>query len=393
MINLIENTEQLSNLCKILENQPFITIDTEFIREKTYYPQLCLLQVGCPETAAVIDPLAAEIDLSVFYKLLANEKIVKVFHSGRQDIEIFHHLAGFIPAPLFDTQIAAAACGFGEASSYETLVNKITLREIDKTCRYTNWSSRPLDKKQLEYALGDVTHLVDIYLYLKDYLEKNNRTDWIKEETELLCNPKLYECPPEEAWLRVKHHSRNPKFLTLLKELAAWREQRAQEHDVPRQLILRDECLQSIAASWPCSVSELEKIRNIRKDIPAGKLGEEILEVIDKVKTMPAADYICEDTGSYRSRGNTSLLQELLRLLLKIKSQQHEVAPRLIASEDELHDFAAGHDEVAFIRGWRNGVFGQDACRLRAGDLGFRYDPASRGILLLPAQNNDGSNS
>ena len=196
MINLIENTEQLSKFCKILEDQPFITIDTEFIREKTYYPRLCLLQVGCPETAAVIDPLAAEIDLSVFYKLLANEKIVKVFHSGRQDIEIFHHLAGFIPAPLFDTQIAAAACGFGEASSYETLVNKITLREIDKTCRYTNWSSRPLDKKQLEYALGDVTHLVDIYLYLKDYLEKNNRTDWIKEETELLCNPKLYECPP-----------------------------------------------------------------------------------------------------------------------------------------------------------------------------------------------------
>ena len=385
MINLIENTENLLKICQTLGKQPFITIDTEFIREKTYYPQLCLLQVGCPETAVIIDPLAPEIDLTPFFSLLSNPEIIKVFHAGRQDIEIFYHLTGFIPAPLFDTQIAAAACGFGEAASYESLVNKIALCEIDKTCRCTNWSNRPLDEKQLEYALGDVTHLVDIYLYLKDYLEKHDRTGWIKEETDNLCSPKLYECPPEEAWLRIKHHSHNPKFLTLLKELAAWREQRAREHDVPRQLILRDECLQSIAASCPDSINDLKKIRNIRKDVPAGRLGEEILAVINKVKNMQTSDYICKDRNSPRCRGNV-LLQELLRLLLKIKSQQHNVAPRLLASEDDLHNFAAGNNDVAFASGWRRDIFGSDACKFRDGKIGFGYDPKQQIITLISTE-------
>ena len=389
MINLITTTQELQTLCQTLKKQPFITLDTEFLREKTYYPQLCLLQIGSPEISAIVDPMAPDLDLTPFYELLTAPEIVKVFHAGRQDIEIFYHLAGIIPTPLFDTQIAASACGFGDSASYESLVNKITKRSIDKTCRYTNWGTRPLDEKQLAYAIGDVTHLIDIYLYLKNYLEEHNRLEWIIEETAVLQNPKTYICPPQDAWLKIRRQSHNPKFLTLLKELAAWREKRAQDHDVPRQLILKDECLQSIAAAGPDSLEKLITIRNLRKDVATGKLGTEILEVVAKVNRLSPDEYIREEASAQHGSCNPSLL-EMLRLLLKICGQKHEVSTKLIASDDDLRDFAAGNTNCSFASGWRHMVFGADAQALCAGELSLCYNPKLQDIELVYLKKDDG---
>lgn len=379
-MKIINKTQELAKFCYELNKQEFITIDLEFLREKTYYAQLCLIQVATLDNAAIIDPLASNLDMKAFFEVLQNPAVVKVFHSGRQDIEILYNLSGFIPSPLFDTQIAAMVCGFGESVSYETLVNKIVNISLDKTCRLSNWSKRPLNENQLEYALSDVTHLVHIYQYLKNYLEKNHRLHWLDEEIEILKNPETYVVHSQDAWQKIKHRSHNSYFLTLLRELAAWREDRAKKKDIPRQNVIKDDCLLNLAALCPQNYEELEEIRNIRKDILVGKLANEILEVIAKAKNIPISEYVKLEKEKNISISATSLY-ELLKLLLKIKSQEKGVVAKLIACDDDLKNFSIFNDHHSpILKGWRREIFGIDALALREGRLSMGYDPEKKEI-------------
>ena len=379
-MKIIENTKDLIEFCKELSNQEYITVDLEFLREKSYYAKLCLIQVASEVDSAIIDPLAKGIDLSAFFKVLKNKSIVKVFHSCRQDIEILFNISGFIPEPVFDTQIAAMVCGFGESVSYENLVAHITKNALDKTCRLSDWSKRPLKQNQLEYALSDVTHLRDIYKYLSQRLKETGRDKWIDEENEILKDPHTYVINPNEAWQKIRHRSHSPHFLTVLKELAAWRERRAQSKDTPRQSIVKDEVLLTIAATDPKSMEELGQTRNIRKDVANGKLAAEILNALEKTRKIPPSKYIKPEPEKKYSNGSASLL-ELLKLLLKIRSQEQGVVARLIADEEELRDFSAFNDKNnPLLKGWRFEVFGRDALELRDGHLSISFNKEKNSI-------------
>ncbi len=384
-MNIIETTQDLKDFCETLNQKEFITVDLEFLREKTYYAKLCLIQVGSKGECAIIDPLAPDIDLSPFFAILQNPDIIKVFHSGRQDIEILYKLSGTIPDPVFDTQIAAMVCGFGESVSYETLVNKIVNISLDKTCRLSNWSKRPLDKKQLQYALSDVTHLIPIYEHLKTELENTGRLHWVDEEAEILTNPETYIVHPQDAWQKIKHRSHNARFLTILRELAAWREERAQKKDTPRQSIIKDECLLNIAAACPHTLEEMEEIRNIRKDILVGKLAVEILEVMNKAQEIPSSQYVRPEKEKNVSGASLSLY-ELLKLLLKIKSQKSGVVAKLIASEEDLRKLSVFADKNnPVLKGWRFELFGKEALALREGRLTISYNPNKKAIDIKTA--------
>ena len=338
-MRLIDTNQALTEFCQELINEAFIAVDLEFLREKTYYAKLCLIQVASPNHAAIIDPLAENIDLSAFFTLMKNPNITKVFHSGRQDIEIIYNQSGFIPEPLFDTQIAAQVCGFGEAVSYENLVKSVLGIQLDKSSRLSDWSLRPLDTKQLEYALSDVTHLVNIYTFLQNKLSETGRLHWLDEEIAILKSPDTYIVRPEDAWQKIRHRSHNSKVLTILRELATWRERRAQNKNTPRQSIIKDDCLINIAAACPTSKEELEKIRNIRKDVVSGKLGDEILDVINIALQIPSSAYIKPEHDKPLPNG-ANALYELLRMLLKIRAQEQGVVAKLIASDEDLKNFA-----------------------------------------------------
>ncbi len=382
MIHLIETTPDLQEFCTCLKQQPFITVDLEFLREKTYYAELCLIQVGTAERAAIIDPLAPNLDLSSFFEILNAPEIVKVFHSGRQDIEILYKLTGKIPAPVFDTQLAAMGCGYGESVGYESLVKSILKIELDKSCRCSNWSLRPLDGKQLKYALADVTHLVHVYAHLKEELAKSKREHWFDAETALLCSPDTYHIDPFEAWHKIKHRSHNAYMLTVLRELAAWRELRAQKKNTPRQSIIKDDCLVNIAAICPHTGEELAQIRNIRKDVASGKLAGEILDVIAACEKITPENYVTPPKEKSLSAG-AQALYELLKLLLKIRSQEKGVVAKLIASDDELKALATFKDKNnPVLKDWRLEIFGQDALELRNGNLSICFNPQTRSIAL-----------
>lgn len=382
-MRLIDNTQALNNFCQELEKETFIAVDLEFLREKTYYAKLCLIQVASPNHAAIIDPLAENIDLSAFFALMKNPNITKVFHSGRQDIEIIYNQSGFIPEPLFDTQIAAQVCGFGEAVSYENLVKSVLDIQLDKSSRLSDWSLRPLDTKQLEYAISDVTHLVNIYTFLQNKLAETGRLHWLDEEIATLKSPDTYIVRPEDAWQKIRHRSHNSKVLTILRELAAWRERRAQSKNTPRQSIIKDDCLINIAAACPTTKEELEKIRNIRKDVANGKLGDEILDVINIALQIPSSAYIKPEHDKPLPNG-ANALYELLRLLLKIRSQEQGVVAKLIASDDDLKHLAvSANNENPILKGWRLEIFGTDALALRKGELSISYNPTKRNIELL----------
>ena len=383
-MRIVETTEELNVLCKELNRQKFITVDTEFVREKTYFPLVCLIQVGWIDDAAIIDPLATDIDLSDFLKVLTNKKVLKVFHSGRQDIEIFYNMSGKVPTPVFDTQIAAMACGFGVTVGYDTLVRLITGVELDKSSRLTDWSKRPLQKNQLEYALRDVTFLIPCYEYLDNYLKENNRTDWIKEETEYLLNENLYIPEPDKMWLRIKHSAHSLKFLTVLKDLAAWREERAIKYNVPRKSLLKDEMLVNIASCAPKTIEELANVRHIKPDIVKGKLGKEILEVVNKALEKPADKNLkkVEQERHVNISGSVAALLEVLRLLLKIVSEQNNVVDFLIADENNLRDIACGNKDKTnpALKGWRYELFGKYALDFRKGKLSIVYDHIAKQI-------------
>ena len=318
-MQLITQTPELEKLCQQLSTQEFITVDLEFLREHHYYAQLCLIQIGSERTCAIIDPLAKDISLFPFFELMQNPNVIKVFHSGRQDIEIIYHLSGKIPTPLFDTQIAAMALGFGESISYESLVAYILHQSLDKTNRLSDWSKRPLTDSQLNYALSDVTHLIEIYRHLSQRLKQTNREEWIKEEMEILTSPQTYDINPQEAWTKIKHRSHSAHFLTLLKELAAWRELRSQTKNTPRQSYIKDEMLLNICAMNPQTKEELCQIRNLRPDIAKGKLGDEILNVLEYCRQIPKEEFVTPPKIKELPNKSGALF-ELLKLLLKIIS-------------------------------------------------------------------------
>jgi ribonuclease D len=382
-MKIVENTADLGALVAGLETAPYLALDTEFMRDQTYWPKLCLIQVAAPGSEAIIDPLADGIDLAPFYDLLRKPGIVKVLHAARQDIEIFHHQGGVIPKPLFDTQIAAMVAGFGDAASYETLARRIAHVEIDKSSRFTDWSRRPLSQKQLDYALGDVTHLRTIYEYLKKQLEKTGRASWVQEEIAALQDPQLYALHPEIAWKRLKPRTANKRFLALLAALAAWRETEAQTRDVPRGRVLKDEALMEIAAHPPQSLDGLEQIRAVPKGFANSRFGRTLFDAIlaGRVAEPPEHDV---QLRPRRRREPSQAAVDLLKTLLRLRAEAIGVAPRLIANAEDIERLAAHEDDgVAALHGWRAQVFGNDALALRKGDLAIALENGEAVVVEL----------
>lgn len=368
-MRLISSTEHLAQACKDLATADFVAVDTEFMREQTFWPELCLVQIASPTLEFIVDPMAAGIDLKPFWQLMADDRVMKVFHAARQDIEIVWCEAGLIPTPVFDTQVAAMVCGFGESVSYVNLVKKVTGKDLDKSSRFTDWSRRPLTDKQLEYALGDVTHLRDVYRHLQKELDKSRRSDWLIDEMSLLTDPKTYETQPEEAWQRLKMRVKSKKALAVLIELAAWRERLAQAQNVPRGRILRDEALYDIANQMPTTTDHLSGLRTLSEGFSRSGRAREIVEAVNAglardPKSIPNLKH-----GSPLSAEATATM-ELLKVLLKAQAAKHRVAPRLIADTSDLEAIASGDDpDVLALRGWRREVFGEHALRLKRGEL------------------------
>lgn len=368
-MSLITKTTDLIAFCERAKKESYITVDTEFVREHTYWSQLCLIQVGLEKEAVAIDPLAEGIDLTSFLDLLQNSKVIKVFHSARQDIEIFYHLTGKIPHPLFDTQIAGMVCGFGESVGYDVLVQKFAKLSIDKSSRYTHWAQRPLTEKQLQYALGDVIHLRIIYEKLLKIIREGDRFHWLEEEVSILENPKTYEIDPYAVWEKIRAKSAKPRMLAVLREITAWREITAQERNLPRARIMQDNVMLGLAASSPRSLAELSKMRGLSTSFLEGSRATVILGLIEKALALPLED--CPQVKKESSSPpGTSALIEMLRLLLKIKSEKYHVAQKLIATNSDLEIIARSPDpHVPALEGWRREVFGNSALALKAGKV------------------------
>jgi ribonuclease D len=383
-MRIVETTPDLEQLTSELARAPYIALDTEFMRDQTYWPKLCLMQVaarGGP--AAIIDPLAEGLDLSPIYRLIGEPGIIKVLHAARQDIEIFWHQGDVIPNPLFDTQIAAMVCGFGDAASYETLVRRLTNAELDKSARFTDWSRRPLSPRQLEYALADVTHLCDVYEKLERELQRTGRESWVQEEIAALKDSDLYELDPANAWKRLKPRTTNKRFLAVLAAIAAWREQEAQTRDVPRNRILRDEALLEIAAHPADTAEGLERMRAVPKGFAASRSGKALMDAITEGLSAPPPKPLPLDRPR-RLREASPGTADLLKTLLRLRAEEAKVAPRLIASSDDVERLAAFEDEgVAALHGWRAEVFGNDAMALRSGALALTIENGEAVVVEL----------
>ena len=378
----ITKQSELAAFCASVENGKYITVDTEFIRDKTYFPRLCLLQIASDnkDHAAVIDPLADGIDLAPVFALLQKKNLVKVFHAARQDIEIFHLLSGKIPAPIFDTQIAASVCGYGESVGYEALVNQIARAEIDKSSRFTDWSARPLSDKQLAYAISDVTHLRTIYENLVTKIEGMGRAEWIKEEHAELSDPKLYQPDPADAWKRLKFGNMKPKSLAVLRELAQWRENEARKADVPRGRILKDETLVELAFSLPRKEADFSRMRGPDRNMGKTKM-DAVIKCVEAALALPASDY--PQVKPYRkSLENITAAVAMLQLLLKVQADTHGIASSMIASKDDLEALALGKTDTHVSHGWRYEIFGQKAEALMAGRLKLSLGARNRQVVF-----------
>ena len=382
-MRVITATPDLAEACARLARHRFVAIDTEFLREQTFWPVLCLIQLASPEDEIIVDPLAPGLDLRPFYDLMANERVVKVFHAGRQDIEIIYARAQLIPRPIFDTQVAAMVCGFGESVSYVNLVKKLTNKDVDKSSRFTDWSRRPLSQKQLSYALADVTHLRDVYQQLKAELESTGRAHWLDEEMATLTDPATYETKPDQAWQRLKMRARNRRSLAVLIELAAWRERLAQTQDVPRARILRDEALYDIANQAPTETAKLGELRTLSEGFSRSARAREIVETVKRglerdPRTLPQIP-----AGQVLSAEAMALV-DLLRVLLKAAAARNRVAPKLIADTSDLERIAVEQEpDVPALRGWRRELFGEDALSLKRGDVALTV--AKGEVVAVPA--------
>ncbi len=364
----ITTTEALQEFCARLSNQPFITVDTEFMRETTYWPKLCLIQAASPTDAAIIDPLAEGLDLEPFLALMRDESILKVFHAARQDVEIFVKL-GSMPKPMFDTQVAAMAAGFGDQVSYEALVRQMLRQEVDKGSRFTDWARRPLSDAQLIYALGDVTHLAALYPKLRDRLDKDGRLDWVMAEMEDLTDPALYDTDPEKAWKRLKPKKYAAKYLAPFVATAVWRERAAQERDQPRGRILKDEAIDEIAAQAPTDPEAFNRLRSVPKGFGASRLGLELSAELKRVMADPEAYAPKLERPSHNQPAPPSVV-ELLKVLLKAKSDNAGVATKLLANVADLEKIALDDNaDVDALKGWRRQLFGEDALKLKRGEI------------------------
>lgn len=371
-MKIITKTSDLETLCKALTKEPYFAIDTEFIREKTYYPILCLIQVANNDVEAIIDPLADGISLDPLFALLQNEKILKVFHGGRQDVEIFYHLSGKIPTPMFDTQVAGMVVGFGDQVGYESLIKKTLDIQIDKGSRFTDWAQRPLSDKQLAYAMADVTHLRLAYQHIVETMEERGRSQWVMEEMAILTAPETYHNTPEDSWKRIKINTRKRKALGILKEIAAWRERAAQSEDVPRGRILKDNALTEIALHPPKTVDDLRKIRSVHPSFFEKKRAEALLGAVKAGRNLPDHE-LPEKEKVKPLPPSIGPVVEMLRVLLRIKCEKHHVAPKLLATTSDLEQIAAYGEnaKVDAMKGWRYELFGEKALQMKAGKLGF----------------------
>lgn len=373
LMDLITTTPALAAVCERLAAHPYVTVDTEFLRESTYYPQLCVLQMASSDEAVVVDALADGLDLQPFFDLMANEKVVKVFHAARQDIEIVWHRAGLIPHPVFDTQVAAMVLGYGDSISYDQLVQRITGDALDKSNRFTDWTRRPLTSAQIDYAVSDVTHLRDVYRRLSADLEKRGRAEWLSEEMDILISPDTYRMDPDNAWQRLRTRVRKPKELAVLIEVAAWREREAKARDVPRGRILKDDVVADIAVQAPTTIERLGSLRSLPKGFEKSKWGQEIPDLVKKAlardpKTLPSIERT-------KPAPNGAATVELLKVLLRMTSERHAVASKVIATVDDLERIAADDNaDVPALKGWRRDLFGEKALALKAGRLALAIE-------------------
>ncbi len=382
-MSVISDQKELSAVCDKFSREKFICVDTEFMRERTYYPKLCLIQLAGKDEAIAIDPLVKDIDLTPLFGLMANPDVLKVFHACRQDMEIFFNLSGNLPSPLFDTQISAMVCGYGEAISYDNLVRKLIGIEIDKSSRFTDWSKRPLTKQQIGYALSDVIYLRNVYENLQTQLRERNRETWLEEEIKIITNPDTYKNDPQNAWRRLKIRSGKPRFIALVHELAAFREMKAQKTNVPRNRILRDDVLLDIAARAPRTIDNLTKVRNISLHFASGSSGGEILAVVKKVLDQPLTNIPNLNPKNNVTKANPAIV-ELLKVLLKMKCETHEVAQKLIATTQDLEAIATDDNaDVIALSGWRRRIFGEDALLLKKGRVALSARGTSVKLIRL----------
>lgn len=384
MHRLITTTQELANVCQEFESLEYITVDTEFIREKTYYPKLCLVQIGAPDRAVAVDPLADDIDLTPLFRLLSNNKVLKVLHAAKQDIEIFFKLMGAVPRPLYDTQIAAMVCGYGEQVGYEALVNTIVNGTLDKASRYTDWEQRPLTQRQVDYAIDDVTHLRGVYESLRNRIAEQGREDWIAEEMARMQNDEQYRVDPDSMWRRLKYKNRTPAYLNQLRAVAAWRERMAQRKDVPRGRLLKDEVVLQVAAMAPHNMEDLSQVRGALKHLSADN-AKSLLTALEEARALPREKYPVDDKKKKMLSSRQESVVDVLKLLLKRQCDEAGVASKLVAGKEDLAALLMEEDasQVACLQGWRYELFGKVASRFISGEIKLTVDPEKGGITFM----------
>lgn len=383
-LQTITTTAALAEVCARFATHNYVTVDTEFVRETTFWPDLCMVQVASDDEAVLIDPLADGIDLTPLHDLMADISVIKVFHAARQDVEIFFKLSGKVPEPMFDSQVAAMVCGFGDSIAYDQLVKRITGGHIDKSLRFTNWALRPLSEQQLEYALADVTHLRDVYKHLTAKLEDENRTHWVTEEMAVLTAPETYDLAPEDAWRRLKLRIKKPIEFAILKNLAEWREQEARGKNKPRNRIIKDDAIYEIAQSQPKDSQALGRLRTLHKGFQNSDAGKAILACVAAAHAMDRDD-LPRVPRPPQSPEGTSAAVDLLKVLLKLTAEENAVASKIIASASHLEAIAidGAEADVPAMKGWRKELFGDKALKLLNGESGLRFENRKIGVVEL----------
>ncbi|QKD04350.1 ribonuclease D [Mesorhizobium loti] len=383
-MHVITTQKELETVLAAFEKSDFVTVDTEFIRETTFWPILCLIQMAAPGVTALIDPLSPDINLAPFFRLMANEAVVKVFHAARQDIEIIVHLGDLVPHPVFDTQVAAMVCGFGDSVSYDQLVQRITGARLDKSSRFTDWRHRPLSDKQLDYALADVTHLIEVYQHLSAELERENRAHWLNEEMDVLTSRETYDPHPEDAWKRLKMRLRKPQELAIVQTVAAWREREARERDVPRGRVLKDDAIYEVAQQAPRDAAALGKLRTTPKGWERSSTATALLGAVNTALALPK-EQMPKLPKNFQPPEGSSAAAELLKVLLRIVAEKQGVASKVLASSDDIDRIAAEGEEadVPALQGWRRAVFGEAALKLVRGEIGIKFDKRKIAVFDL----------
>lgn len=388
-MKIITTTDELAAACAAIAHHSFVTVDTEFLRETTFWPELCLLQMAFPGDAYIVDSLAPGLSLEPFFALMASPAIVKVFHAARQDIEIIYNLGGLIPNPVFDTQVAAMVCGYGDSISYDQLVYRITSHHVDKSSRFTDWKRRPLTQKQLEYALADVTHLRDVYLSVKANLEEQGRSHWVTEEMQILTSRETYDLPPELAWQRLKLRVRKPREFALLKLIAQWRETMARQMNVPRGRIIKDDAIYELCSQPPQTLTDISELRGLSRGFDKGRYGNDVLALVRDAIAMPKSQLPSLPQPRQAPEG-TGAATEMLKVLLKLIVERHGVAAKVIATVDDLERIAADDNaDVAALKGWRRELFGEAALDLKNGRLALGFNGKNVTLIEITAPSSD----